>query len=100
MMFADTGLLAHWGLRLDAPDERGPMSRQLAGGEVLTASSGALFGNSCEIGEDRLVAVCRIGRGRAIIIADADFLNVANLDGPTARNIDSLLKLLADLAKQ
>ena len=23
-MFMDTGLLAHWGLRLDAPDERGP----------------------------------------------------------------------------
>ena len=26
-MFADTGLLAHWGLRLDAPDERGPAAR-------------------------------------------------------------------------
>ena len=23
-LFADTGLLQHWGLRLDAPDERGP----------------------------------------------------------------------------
>ena len=28
-MFADTGLLAHWGLRLDAPDERGPATRTL-----------------------------------------------------------------------
>jgi hypothetical protein len=26
-MFMDTGLLLHWGLRLDAPDERGPSRR-------------------------------------------------------------------------
>ena len=30
-MFADTGLLGHWGLRLDAPDERGAAVRTLAG---------------------------------------------------------------------
>jgi ABC-type uncharacterized transport system involved in gliding motility auxiliary subunit len=29
-MFADTGLLKHWGLRLDAPDERGPGERSSA----------------------------------------------------------------------
>ena len=88
--FADTGLLKHWGLRLDAPDERGPMSRQLGGFEVLTNSPGALAGG-CAITRDRLVARCRIDQGAATIIADADFLNVADLDGPTDKNLDAIL---------
>ena len=35
--FADTGLLAHWGLRLDAPDQRGPRQLKIGGMDVLTA---------------------------------------------------------------
>ena len=97
-MFADTGLLAHWGLRLDAPDERGPGSRQLGGHEVLTASPGSLHGQ-CEISADRLVARCRVGKGTATIVADADFLAVPHLDGPTARNLDALIAELARLAR-
>ena len=34
--FADTGLLEHWGLRLDAPDEAGPRQLQLGGRPILT----------------------------------------------------------------
>ncbi len=97
-MFMDTGLLAHWGLRLDAPDERGPKWRKLGGHEVLTASPGALFGR-CEISEDRLVAHCRIGRGKATIVADADLLDVQNLDGPARHNLDSILAELAELER-
>ena len=98
-MFADTGLLAHWGLRLDAPDERGPMLRQLAGRELLTASPGSLHG-ACEISADRLVAHCRIGKGAATIVADADFLNLQNLDGPTQNNLAALVEELARLARK
>ena len=94
--FADTGLLRHWGLRLDAPDERGPMSRRLHGYEVLTNSPGALAGG-CPISRDRLVARCRIGKGEATIVADADFLNVEDLDGPTEKNLDALLAELSAL---
>jgi hypothetical protein len=94
--FADTGLLQHWGLRLDAPDARGPMMRRLGDHEVLTASSGTLVGN-CAITEGRLVARCRIGRGQATVVADADFLNVADLDGPTEHNLTALLAELAAL---
>src|SRR5690348_15322170 len=43
-MFMDTGLLAHWGLRLDAPDQRGPKAQKLGGFDVLTDSPGKLFG--------------------------------------------------------
>jgi hypothetical protein len=94
--FADTGLLRHWGLRLDAPDERGPGSRRLGGYEILTNSPGALAGR-CPVSRDRLVARCRIGKGQATIVADADFLNVADLDGPTGRNLDALLAELSAL---
>jgi hypothetical protein len=95
-MFMDTGLLAHWGLRLDAPDERGPQVRKLGGFEVLTASPGALFG-SCRISEDRLVAHCAVGQGRATIVADGDLLDTAVLGSSSKSNIDGVLTELAAL---
>lgn len=98
-MFADTGLLAHWGLRLDAPDERGPKHARLGGYGVLTESPGSLSGG-CEISADRLVAHCRVGRGRPTIVADADFLNVEELGGPARDNLDALLGELARLERK
>lgn len=97
--YADTGLLRHWGLRLDAPDERGPAQRQFGGKAVLTASPGALvkIGGECAVADGALAAECRIGRGSAVIIADADWLNVGTsqgLDGPTAENLDALTEQL------
>lgn len=97
--FADTGLLAHWGLRLDAPDERGPRERALAGRAILTGSPGSLHGG-CAISSDRLVARCTIGKGKATIVADADFLHVrgpGSLDGPTQGNLPALVDELAGL---
>lgn len=95
-MFMDTGLLAHWGLRLDAPDERGPASAELAGFDIATVSPGALTGR-CPTSGDRLLASCRIGRGRAIVIADADLLDVAALGARARHNLDALLAELARL---
>ena len=98
-MFADTGLLAHWGLRLDAPENRGPVARYLAGYRILTVSPGALYGR-CGISNDRLLADCRIGKGRAIVVADADLLNAADL-GPGANdNLRAVTRELAELANQ
>jgi hypothetical protein len=96
--FADTGLLQHWGLRLDAPEERGPRQLELGGHSILTASPGVLAG-ACPISANRLVARCRIGRGQATIVADADFLNVEDLDGPDDRNLDAMLAELAALER-
>lgn len=95
-MFMDTGLLAHWGLRLDAPDIDGPAERELGGHEVMTVAPGTLHGG-CKITADRLVARCRIGRGEATIVADADFLNVDKLGPKGSRNLDGLLGELAAL---
>lgn len=95
-MFADTGLLARWGLRLEAPDKRGPAERRIGTRRVLTVSPGALSGK-CAISADRLVARCRVGKGRATIIADADFLDIDRLDGPKDENLWALLEELANI---
>ena len=92
-MFADTGLLQHWGLRLDAPDRRGPAERRLGRYRVTTISPGTLHG-ACAIARDQLAAQCSVGSGRATIIADADLLNVAE---PADPNLDAVLEALARL---
>jgi hypothetical protein len=95
--FADTGLLAHWGMRLDAPDARGPIERTIAGRPVLVASPGRLVGQ-CPTEGDGLVAHCEIGRGKVTIIADADFLDERGVEGATgAGNLDWLMSELANL---
>lgn len=103
-IYPDTGLLRHWGLRLDAPDERGPAQRSVAGTSILTASPGELVKErgGCEVGDGALVARCRIGRGEAVIVADADWLNVGTpdgLDGPTQDNLRVLANHLDSLAR-
>jgi hypothetical protein len=90
VMFADTGLLAHWGLRLDAPDEPGPVTILIGGRQVETTSPGRLFG-SCRIGGDRIVAHCSVGQGRATVVADADFLDVERLGAAGSHNLDGLI---------
>jgi hypothetical protein len=94
-MFTDTGLLGHWGLRLDAPEARRPEKRKLAGFDVMAVSPGQLFG-SCQVSPDRFVADCRIGKGAAIVVADADFIRMGDRrDAPF--NLDALLGALAKL---
>jgi hypothetical protein len=95
-MFTDTGLLVHWGLRLDAPDRQGPATRTLGGYELLTVSPGSLAG-ACKISGDRLVARCRVGKGRATIVADADLLDVQALGGAARHNLDGVIEELASL---
>jgi hypothetical protein len=82
LAFADTGLLKHWGLTLEAP----AMESDSTAGRLV--SSGA-----CEAMTDGLVAHCAVGNGKATVIADADFLNLADKDG------DSLDLLFDELAR-
>lgn len=93
LTFGDTGLLAHWGLELAAPDERGPKRTELAGRPVLAMSPGRLSG-ACQISADGVAADCRIGSGRAAVVADADFLDVADLGPEASRNLEALLAQL------
>ncbi|HVM22194.1 MAG TPA: hypothetical protein VM308_02685 [Sphingomicrobium sp.] len=95
-MFADTGLLGHWALRLDAPAERGPAVRMLDGSPIETVSPGMLYGG-CAIAPDRLTARCGIGNGRAVVIADADFIRADPYDSGARRNLNALLAELGKL---
>jgi hypothetical protein len=103
MAFADTGLLQRWGLRLDAPDQRGPIQSTIAGALVLTASPGTLerVAGDCELADAGLVSRCRVGEGQVIVIADADFLNLEKdgVDGPTEGNLPALVSQLASLKR-
>ena len=103
MRFADTGLLRHWGLRLDAPEERGPRQLSIGGRAVLAASAGqiAARGRDCAVADDGLAARCKLGKGQAIVIADADWLNLGpdGLDGPTDGNLPALVSQLASLTR-
>ncbi len=54
-------------------------------------TSGRLSGNQCEVTENALIARCAIGRGRATVVADADFLNSDN------SRLDLLIEELARL---
>jgi hypothetical protein len=100
MAFADTGLLERWGLRLDAPEERGARDGAVSERSVLTASPGALVatGDGCNVRDAGLTARCRLGKGEAIIIADADFLNVGS-DKRGEQNLAVLASQLASLTR-
>ena len=99
--FADTGLLGHWGLSLSGPEPDGPASVGNGQHSILASSPGHLESKGgCSIVGEGFVARCRIGRGLATVIADADFLNVDGqgaLDGPTEHNLDLLAAELAKL---
>lgn len=104
--FADTGLLRHWALSLVGPEPDGPAMRTIGGKSVMAAAPGTLArrpGSTCAILDDGFVARCALGKGRVMVIADADFLNVAGegaLDGPTEGNLDALVAALESLATQ
>lgn len=98
--FVDTGLLGHWGLRLSGPQPEGPATVGNDELSVLASSPGKLESRICAIAGQGFVARCTIGRGKATIIADADFLNVDRpgaLDGPTKHNLDLLVDELVKL---
>ena len=97
-MFMDTGLLAHWGFGSMRPTSAASRRAKLGGYEVVTVSPGRLTG-SCAIEDQGLVALCRIGRGEAIVIADADLLDTPAFGGGAEHNLDALLEQLDRLGR-
>lgn len=97
--FADTGLLGHWGLRLDAPDVPGPATEVIEGRPVHAQSAGKLVatGTACTVATGGLLARCHIGNGEATVIADADFTYVDRRGEP--ERSDNLSFLLTELAR-
>lgn len=96
-MFADTGLLGHWGLELFAADKRGAKPATLGGYKVVTISPGYLGGRGCAISADRISAHCTIGKGHATVVADADLLDTPDLGPGAEHNLDAILSELSEL---
>ena len=100
--FADTGLLGHWGLRLESPDAPGVRSIEVEGRKIRTLSPGRLVatGGNCSIISEGFAARCRVGAGSVSAVADADFLDVRDAGGANqAGNLDFLLAELARLER-
>lgn len=98
LRYPDTGLLAHWGLTLDdAVDTRPePVETDLGRGVQLKATGLGSFtraGGACTLSPTRAVARCRIGKGYATIVADADF--AISEDAGQRAALTSLLRELA-----
>lgn len=100
-------LLSHWGLELQNP---GIDSVRLGKAGVLLVHPGqfaVLQGKSgdglCSIDSGAPVARCRVGRGRATIVADADLLDpeiLENPDKPGPANRRFIHDLLRDLVQE
>jgi hypothetical protein len=88
VQFADTGLLAHWGLSLQA--ERSPaletVERQLGRDSVSVSAPGRLTSRSkaCTVQPDGFVARCRLDGGVVVVVADADIIGSPNEEAQAA----------------
>lgn len=78
-------ILSHWGLELLMDDDQLPGLREIPGQEgpipVNLAGHFALAGETaaCSLSHEAVVASCRLGTGRAIVIADAALVD---FEGP------------------
>lgn len=96
-------LLAHWGLELAFDDAaaEGEAVVQAAGISLPVNLPGTLkvSGKHCTVDPSALVASCRIGRGWAVIVADAALLESEGVSDPEPRK-SALLELLAFVDKR
>lgn len=79
-------VFAHWGLQLALPTDIASDAQTTAAGQyALSAQSAGIWvkgknaipAAQCAIREDELIAYCSIGKGKALLIADADILQDA-----------------------
>ena len=93
--FDDTGLLTHWGLQMSYVEGSSP-TRSLGSRTVNGSSAGTLMAtsNACTVTDGGWRADCRLGRGRAIVIADADWLDSRQWSGDSAGS--EQMKALSD----
>jgi ABC-type uncharacterized transport system len=96
-------LFGHWGLDIQAREAElaSPLSTELAGKSAKLISYGRWTTKSkaCALDRDRVVARCRIGSGRAVLVGDVDILDLDsdNIDG--SANAEAVTAQLAALQK-
>jgi hypothetical protein len=112
-------LFSHWGLELVLPmtDEHALVLREVDGLTIRTQTPGEWqakeggTGGLCSIAPHGILADCRVGKGRALLVADADLLDTVYWEGQGVRAItgddefanlawiDALLSALRDGVK-
>ncbi|WP_309610532.1 DUF4350 domain-containing protein [Sphingomonas sp.] len=97
--FADTGLLAHWGVALSPPIRRGLVVQTADGRQVAYFSPGQLSSTRCALDGGATIARCSIVRGRVTIVADADLLNLDESGAEGMANLDFVMAELAALER-
>lgn len=86
-------LFSHWGVELVLPinEQQELVLRQVDGLTVRTQTPGEWqpkaggVGARCSIAAHKLLSDCRVGKGRALLIADADLLDTAYWGGQGVR---------------
>lgn len=71
-------IFARWGLELEPPRAASaPLRRDIGKRRVEVFAPGKFrsFNRTCEVSENDFLADCRIGAGRAMLVADADLLH-------------------------
>ncbi len=90
-------LLAHWGVT-GTPADPAAVTRTIGGLTVAIAGTGQWRAPPNCITVDPLVIDCMIGKGRAIIVADADVLDAARAQSMQADNAAWFKQMIAALA--
>jgi hypothetical protein len=103
-------LLSHWRLALEAPEQPSEVQASWNGRRVSLESPGRFQSSNpdCTVEAERWTAVCRLGRGRVRLVADADLMRDSvwapeGPERPTAENpavVGEWLDALAGIARQ
>ncbi len=88
-------LFSHWGLELVLPmtDEQAVVLREVDGLSIRTQTPGEWLPKTgkvsatCTIASHRLLADCRVGKGRSLLVADADLLDTVYWEGRGVRAV-------------
>lgn len=93
-------LLGHWRLALEPPAESREVAARWNGRRILLDSPGRLRSGSpdCIVGEEGWTALCRLGRGTARLVADADLMRDSLWTSRAADNPAVVGEWLDDLA--
>lgn len=90
-------ILARWGLELRFDEAQPDGVREIAGEALAVHLAGqwaATIGGAdshCRIGADALVARCAIGKGRAMLVADAAVLEAQGSGNARAEKLDAMI---------
>jgi ABC-type uncharacterized transport system len=88
-------LFSHWGLELVLPmtDDQEVVLRELGGMTIRTQTPGEWLPKNgskqrlCNIVDQGMAADCRVGKGRALLVADADLLDTPYWQGQGVRAV-------------